>query len=87
MSTEHVLFHALVSKVTIRHWNFDNCVLSPAHGREVRDPMVLCKTCSRLLCVLEQQIVDNSSARPIGRIWYNWLKADPVPTNPTNISF
>jgi len=36
---------------------------------------VLCKTCSVLLCVLEQPRVDNTSTGPN---WSNWLKADPV---------
>jgi len=41
----------------------------------VRDLIVLMKTCSVLLCVLEQPRIDNSSEGPIGSNWSNWLKA------------
>ena len=34
---------------------------------EVRGPIVVCETCSVLLCVPEQQSVDNSSAGPLKR--------------------
>ena len=36
---------------------------------EVRGLIVLMKTCSVLLCVLEQPRIDNSSEGPIGRNW------------------
>jgi hypothetical protein len=37
-------------------------------------PVVLCKTCCVLLCVLEQPRVDNSSTGPN---WSHWLKEGP----------
>ena len=45
---------------------------------------VLCKTCSVLLCILEQSRVANSStglikaSGPIGSNWSNWLKFSPT---------
>jgi len=42
---------------------------------------VLCKTCSVLLCVLEQPRVDNSSADPIRSNWTNWPIVGPVKSN------
>ena len=50
------------------------------HGRlqEMRGPIVLCKTCSVLLCVLEQPRIDNSSVGPNESNWSNWRKFGPV---------
>ena len=43
------------------------CFLTNCQGRpwEVWGPIVLCKTCSVLLCVLEQPRVDNSITVPL----------------------
>ena len=51
----------------IRHTYISHNSYIQGQPQEERALIVLCKTCSMLLCVLEQQRVDNSSAGP------NWL--------------
>ena len=56
-------------------WYFDRTIIyfegdySYTQGRpyEVRGPIILCKSCSVLLCVLEQPRVDNSNAGSLKR--------------------